>query len=176
MLSELICLAGIRLHVSFVYDCRIHNADIHTKEDVDVDDLVDVIEGSRVYMPAIYVINKIDQITLEELNILDKLPHYCPICAYHEWNLDGLVEMIWEYIDPVRVYTKPKGKLPDYDDPVILPRDSSVEEFCNKIHKGILKQLKYAMVWGTSVKHRPQRVGKDHVLEDEDIVQLVKRV
>lgn len=52
-------------------------------------------------MKAIYVINKIDQITLEELNILDKLPNYCPICAYHEWNLDGLVEMIWEYLDLV---------------------------------------------------------------------------
>ncbi len=24
------------------------------------------------------------QITIEELNVLDKLPHYCPVCAYHE--------------------------------------------------------------------------------------------
>lgn len=53
---------------------------------------------------------------------MDKLPHYCPICAFHEWNLDGLVEMIWEYLDLVRVYTKPKGKLPDFNDPVVLPR------------------------------------------------------
>lgn len=30
-------------------------------------------------MPCIYVVNKIDQITLEELEILDKLPHYCPV-------------------------------------------------------------------------------------------------
>lgn len=41
---------------------RIHNADIHVRGDCDVDDLVDVIEGSRVYIPAIYVINKIDQV------------------------------------------------------------------------------------------------------------------
>ena len=41
---------------------RIHNADVYVRDDsVTVDDLVDVIEGSRVYMPAIYVINKIDQ-------------------------------------------------------------------------------------------------------------------
>ncbi len=39
-----------------------------------------------------------------------RLPHYCPICAFHEWNLDGLVEMAWEYLDLVRVYTKPKGE------------------------------------------------------------------
>lgn len=44
-----------------------------------MDDLVDVIEGSRVYIPAIYVVNKIDQITLEELEVMDKLPHYCPV-------------------------------------------------------------------------------------------------
>ncbi len=51
---------------------RIHNADIHCADDYDIDDLVDVIEGSRVYIPAIYVINKIDQITIEELDIMDK--------------------------------------------------------------------------------------------------------
>lgn len=45
---------------------------------------------------------------MEELNIIDKLPHYCPVCAYHEWNLDGLVEMVWDYIDVLRIYTKPK--------------------------------------------------------------------
>ncbi len=31
-------------------------------DDYDVDDLVDVIEGSRIYVPAIYVVNKIDQV------------------------------------------------------------------------------------------------------------------
>jgi ribosome-interacting GTPase 1 len=41
---------------------RIHNADVYMREDCDIDDLVDVIEGSRVYIPAIYVINKIDQV------------------------------------------------------------------------------------------------------------------
>ncbi|KAK9817662.1 hypothetical protein WJX72_000315 [[Myrmecia] bisecta] len=156
---------------------KVHNADIHLKEDCDVDDLVDVIEGSRVYIPAIYVLNKIDQITIEELNVIDKLPHYCPVCAYHEWNLDGLVEMIWEYLDLLRIYTKPKGKLPDYNDPVILPGGrSTIEDFCNRLHKGIIKQFKYALVWGTSCKHRPQKVGKEHVLNDEDIVQLVKKI
>lgn len=53
---------------------------------------------------------------------------------------------------------------------------STVEDFCNKIHKTMIKHFKYALVWGQSVKHRPQRVGKDHVLMDEDIVQIVKKI
>ncbi|URE45584.1 GTP-binding protein [Musa troglodytarum] len=155
---------------------RIHNADISLRYDATADDLIDVIEGSRVYMPCIYAVNKIDQITLEELEILDKLPHYCPVSAHLEWNLDGLLEKIWEYLDLVRIYTKPKGLNPDYEDPVILSsKRRTVEDFCNRIHKDMVKQFKYALVWGSSVKHKPQRVGKEHELEDEDVVQIIKK-
>lgn len=33
-----------------------------------------------------------------------------------------------------------------------------------------------ALVWGSSVKHMPQKVGKDHELNDEDVVQIVKKI
>ena len=70
-----------------------------------------------------------------------------------------------------------QGQLPDYESPVVLQtHHCTVEDFCNKIHRSIIKDLKHALVWGTSVKHQPQRVGKDHVLHDEDVVQIVKRV
>lgn len=64
----------------------------------------------------------------------------------------------------------------DYNEPVVLPRKfCTVEDFCNRIHKLLIKNFKYALVWGMSAKHRPQRVGKEHQLEDEDVVQLVKK-
>ena len=153
---------------------RIHNADVHLKFDASDEDLIDVIEGNRIYIPAIYVMNKIDQISLEELELLNKVPHYCPISGYMEWNLDGLLEMIWDYLDMIRIYTKPRGANPDYNEPVVIGRErATIEYFCNRIHKAILPQLKYALVFGVSVKHKPQKVGKDHVLADEDVVQLV---
>lgn len=156
---------------------RIHNADVILREDATPDDLIDIIEGSRVYIPCLYVLNKIDAITLEELELLDKLPNYCPICGALEWNLDELLEMIWDRLQLKRIYTKPHGKLPDWDEPVVLPTGkSSVADFCNRIHKTLINQFKYALVWGVSAKHRPQRVGKDHVLDDEDVVQIVKKI
>uniref|UniRef100_A0A6N2LI08 OBG-type G domain-containing protein n=3 Tax=Salix TaxID=40685 RepID=A0A6N2LI08_SALVM len=156
---------------------RMHNADITLRYDATADDLIDVIEGSRIYMPCIYAVNKIDQITLEELEILDKLPHYCPVSAHLEWNLDGLLDKVWEYLNLTRIYTKPKGMNPDYEDPVILSsKKRTVEDFCERIHKDMLKQFKYALVWGSSAKHKPQRVGKEHELEDEDVVQIIKKV
>ena len=68
---------------------RIANADITVREDATVDDLIDVVEGNRlvmmfpslvlddhsiqylfhfdfrVYIPCIYLLNKIDQISIE---------------------------------------------------------------------------------------------------------------
>lgn len=84
---------------------------------------------------------------------------------------------MWQYLDLCRIYTKPKGRLPDYEQPVVLTKDkNTVEDFCNAIHRGILRDFKNAIVWGSSVKHPGQKVGKEHVLNDEDVVQIVKKV
>ena len=65
----------------------------------------------------------------------------------------------------MRIYTKPKGALPgifflsiilDYDAPVIVSRKfSKISDFCLKIHKNMLKDFRYALVWGQSVKYNP---------------------
>jgi len=172
----------LELITEILKEYRICNADITLRCDASVDELIDVVEGNRNYIPCIYLLNKIDQISIEELDIITKIPHCVPISAHHKWNYDSLLEKMWEYLKLVRIYTKPKGQLPDYEQPVILSsvgkagQPCTVEDFCMKIHKTIVNELKYAMVWGTSVKVQPMRVGKDHVLHDEDVVQIVKAV
>lgn len=156
---------------------KIISADIFVRCDATIDQLIDVIEGNRRYLPCIYVLNKIDQLTIEELDIIDQLPHHVPISAHHEWNLEELLESIWEYTKMLRIYTKPKGQVPDYTAPVVLHAQSpTIEDFCNRLHKQMLSQLKYAWVWGSSVRHQPQKCGKDHILQDEDVVQIVKKI
>ena len=40
-------------------------------------------------------------------------------------------------------YTKPKGQIPDYNNPIVMRRDrSTVEDFCNRIHNTLAKQMK----------------------------------
>ncbi|KIK99267.1 hypothetical protein PAXRUDRAFT_822963 [Paxillus rubicundulus Ve08.2h10] len=157
---------------------KLSNADVTIREpNCTSDDLVDVIEGNRVYIPAVYVLNKIDAISIEELDLLYKIPHSVPISSKEWLNIDELTEKMWDSLELVRVYTKPRGQSPDYSAPVVLRRGRcSVEDFCNGIHKEIAKQMKYAVVWGSSAKHaRGQKVGLDHVLEDEDVVHISKR-
>jgi len=156
---------------------KIHNADITLRIDATTDDLIDVIEGNRIYIPCIYLLNKIDQISIEELDVIYKIPHCVPISAHHRWNFDDLLDLMWQYLQLVRIYTKPKGQLPDYSSPIVLHSErTSIEDFCNKLHRTIAREFKYALVWGSSVKHQPQKVGIEHILNDEDVVQIVKKV
>ena len=52
---------------------RITSAEIILREDITMDQFIDVIEGNRKYMPVLYVFNKIDCLTIEELDILDQV-------------------------------------------------------------------------------------------------------
>jgi len=130
---------------SILGEYKIHNADVVLRYDATADDLIDVVEGNRIYIPCIYLLNKIDQISVEELDIVSEVPHCVPISAHHKWNYDSLLEKMWDYLKLVRIYTKPKGEIPDYEHPVIIKRDrSKVEDLCNKLHRSIMPEFKNA--------------------------------
>lgn len=156
---------------------KINSANIAFRCDASVDDLIDAIEAkARRYIPAIYVLNKIDSFSIQELDLLYKIPDAIPISSGNGWNLDDLLEMMWSKLKLVRVYTKPKGRLPDFLEPVVLRNDrSTVEDFCNSIHKSLVDDFRNALVFGTSVKHQPQIVGLGHNLEDEDVITILKK-
>lgn len=119
---------------------KINSADIAIRCDATIDDLIDVLEAkSRSYIPVIYALNKIDAISIEELDLLYRIPNACPISSEHGWNIDELMEQMWEKLNLVRVYTKPKGKLPDYTSPVVLRSGRcTVEDFVSRLHTPII--------------------------------------
>lgn len=52
------------------------------------------------------------------------------------------------------------GGKPDFADPVVLSADrggTSIEALCTQIHKSLVADFSYSLVWGTSSKHYPQR-------------------
>ena len=44
-----------------------------SQPNVTADDMIDMIEGNRVYIPCLYVLNKIDSITIQELDLLSQV-------------------------------------------------------------------------------------------------------
>ncbi len=146
----------------------IHNADIFIDEDITVDRLIDALSKNTYYVKAIYVINKVD---LLKEKILEKNGRIY-ISAEKRINLEYVKEKIYNALDLIRIYLKPKGKKPDFDHPLILKRGATIRDVCEKIHRDFLEHFRYAQVWGKSVKIQGQRVGLNHKLEDGDIVTI----
>merc|ERR1711864_29888 len=103
-----------------LHEYKIHNAEVLLREDCTADELIDVILGSRIYMPCLYVYNKIDQISLEEVDRLARGEHNVVISCNMKLNLDYLVDVLWEHLKLIRVYTKKPGQPPDFDDGIIF--------------------------------------------------------
>lgn len=102
--------------------------DVYIREDVTVDEFIDVLMGTRRYVNCLYVYNKIDTISLEQVDALARQPYSVVISVSLELNLDGLRKAIWEQLGLLRIYTKPRGRGVDLTDPLVVRSDSTIED------------------------------------------------
>jgi ribosome-interacting GTPase 1 len=86
-------------------------------------------------------------------------------------SLEFLKRALFEILNIIRVYSKVPGKEPDTGTPFVLPKGSSVEKMASLVHKDFIKKLEFARIWGSG-KFSGQRVKKDFILSDGDVVEL----
>lgn len=168
---------------SILHQYKIFNVDVVVHEDASIDDFIDVLEeaGSapRKYCKCLYVYNKIDMLSISQVEELARQEYTVVISVFKKLNLDGLLERVWQELDLRRIYTKKKGLFPDFEEPIVLTvqrgdKTFTVQNSVGLLHKSILDEFKSALVWGNSVKASPQVCGLKHELQDEDVMQIQK--
>lgn len=85
-------------------------------------------------------------------------------------GLEVVKEKIFKSLDMIRVYTRKDGIISEK--PLLLKRGATVLQLAEKIHREFALALKYARVWGPSAKVQGEKVGRGHVLEDGDVVEI----
>ncbi len=160
---------------SILQEFKIHNAEVTIRSDITVEEFIDCLMKNRVYVPEIVAVNKIDLVddsVLKEISKRFSGKKHVFISAENGINLERLKDMIWNELGLIRVYLKKIGKEPDMDEPLIMKAGSTVKDVCERIHKELAKDLRYARIWGESSAFPGQKKGPDHVLLDKDIVEL----
>ncbi len=125
---------------------------------------------------ALIIGNKIDMDNASEnyTALHNNYKEQFPIIAISAKEGIGLEELklkIYQMLDIIRVYTKTPGQKPDFTDPIILERGSTLEDAAASVHKDFLAELKYARIWGSG-KHNGIMVKRDHILQDGDVIEL----
>ena len=150
------------------------NADVLFRDDVTMDQFIDVLDRNKSYVPMLVLLNKVDLVDEAYIEEMKKyIPEFIPISADKNTNIDELKDIIFDNLDLVRVYLKPQGRKADMEDPLVIKKGSTVIDACRKLHREFVKNFRHAKVWGTSVKFPGQKVGPDHVLDDEDVLRII---
>jgi ribosome-interacting GTPase 1 len=146
------------------------------EEGLSDDQLIDVLSGNRVYIPSVAVLNKIDLVNQGFVKeVQSKIGmDFIPISADTEVNIGALKEQIYKKLDFIRIYLR-KGKETDFKEPLIMQNGSNVGNVCSKIHRNMVKDFRYAQIWGKSAKFGGQKVGMEHMLIDEDVLTITKK-
>lgn len=132
--------------------------------------------SSIAYKRAMLVINKNDFEGFEEIieTVKNQYGNSFPvisISAQRGSNLEELKRCIFDLLNILRVHSKPPGKEAELDKPFILKKGSTLLNFAQMVHKDFAAKLKFARIWGAE-KFDGQRVNKDYVLVDGDVIEL----
>jgi small GTP-binding protein len=155
------------------------NGIVVVREDVTVEQLNDAVLDNRVYIDSMVAVNKVD---LADESVLERareklseegVESAVGVSAEEKRGLDALKDRIFENLDLVRVYLRPQGGDPDYEEPLVLEKGATVGDVTEKIHRDLDGRLRYAKVWGESAVHEGQQVGEDHELADEDVLTVL---
>ena len=159
---------------AILHEFKMMSADVVIRNDIDIDQFIDAIEGNRKYVPAIVCVSKADLLDEKSRRQLHELlPHSIFVSAEKGEGLDELKEKIFNCLKFVRVFLKEVNKKPDLDEPMILTRPATLKSVCEHIHRDFVKKFKYARIWGKGAKFPGQMFRNlDKVLEDGDIVEI----
>ncbi|MHA2169347.1 MAG: OBG GTPase family GTP-binding protein [Candidatus Kariarchaeaceae archaeon] len=154
---------------------KLINADVTIRSDITIEELIDTLEGNRVYIPAQIIINKIDLVEDENFTKISRLmPDALKISAETEFNVAGLKDQIIEKLKLIKIFMRPHGGEIDYEEPLIVREGAKIGDVCDKLHRKFRDEFRFARVWGTSVKHPGQRVSLSHSLHDEDVLTIIR--
>jgi small GTP-binding protein len=88
-------------------------------------------------------------------------------------SLDELRDRIWQLTGLIRVFLRRPGH--DAAEPQPLHPPATVADVARTIHHEVEAACTGARIWGPSARFDAQRVGRDHLLEDGDTVEVLVR-
>jgi ribosome-interacting GTPase 1 len=130
-----------------------------------------------VRLPTLLLANKSDLIedVVGELAVCAELADlhfpWLAVSAASGEGLDQIGPWLFRSLDIVRVYTKVPGSEPDLGRPYTVRHGATVGDIARLVHRDLAASFHHARIWGSDA-YDGQQVGKDHVVEDGDVIEI----
>jgi len=160
--------------IGVLKEFKINNADVVIRSDISVDELIDVIEGNRKYIPGIVAVTKSDLASKEQIKKMEStINPEVFVSAEKRRNIIDLKEALFNHLRFIRLYLKEINQKPDLDEPLVLRKGATIRSICEHLHRDFVNKFKFAKIWGKSAKFPGQIMRKlDKELQDGDIIEI----
>ncbi|MCX6705332.1 MAG: 50S ribosome-binding GTPase [Candidatus Woesebacteria bacterium] len=145
----------------------IKSGNITLKENVSLSRLFDAFSTNRVYIPTVFVINKVD-VEPNYKNMIDG--EFVGISADRGDGIPELINEMWKALKFVTVYlVKPDENLEE-GNPIVMRLGETLKDVAEKIGPDFAESKKLVKIWGPGAKFPGQEVSfETEVLEDMKI-------
>jgi len=94
-----------------------------------------------------------------------------PVSVIDEASLDAFRDAAWRLTGLIRVRLRAAGET--QEDPIALEPGATVTDVADWVHHDLAASFAAARVWGPSARFAGQRVGRDHPVQDGDVVEIL---
>lgn len=164
--------------VELLHNYGIYHAYIKIVGEASLDDIEESIRETKIYKPVLVIATKVDMNkSKHHLDELRKILQNKPLLVFsnHELVKIKIRDLLLEMLNLIRVYTRNPLTKEVAKVPIVVKKGTTVIEVAKMIHSQLYRNFKYAKVWRKSFGKGPRKVGKNFMLEDRDIVEIIVR-
>jgi hypothetical protein len=160
---------------------KLNDGIVKISGDIKLDDVEDAIFETTTYKPAVIVANKLDlkdagsNLRILKKYVNGKLPVIAMSCE-QKTGIPELGKALFDSLKVIRIYTKEPGSNKETGHPFVMKHGATVNDLARNIHKEMLENFMFAMVWAKRLPFSPKKVGMNFILDDGDIVEIHTRV
>ena len=147
----------------------IYHAVVRIEGKATLDDVEEALFSDTAYKPAFLVVWGDGPASLNPPEGL----FVVRVRKCEELDFTAIAQYLLDSLGLIRVYTRNPRTGQVEEHPVLVRRGAKVIDVAKMIHSELYEGFKYAKVWSKRFEFNPRRVGRDYVLEDGDVVEIV---
>lgn len=144
--------------------------------EVSFDEIVEFMLGwKKSYKPALILVNEPRPHGAVNASTLKRIAPNVPwmeISYEANSGLEKVSATLFKQLSIIRVYTREPGEKGPIGPPFTLKKGAKISDLARVIHSDVLRNFKYAKIWGPSSKYPGEKVGLNHELLDKDVVEI----
>ena len=94
-----------------------------------------------------------------------------PVSVLDEASLDAFRDAVWAMTGLLRVRLRSNGATDE--EPLALDEGATVADVADSVHHVLGETFVGARIWGPSARFDGQRVGREHAVQDGDVVEIL---